>query len=1090
VIAAALPLRADAQVDDDEEFFEKRIRPVLVERCGECHAGDEPESGLNLDSRLGILKGGMRGPAVDLDRPDQSLLLLAINHADQLHMPPKSKIPQREIDDLTRWIRTGMFWPGQRPADLPIAPPSADERPLTEADRSFWSFRPVERPPLPSVRDRSWLNSPVDAFILARLEEAGLSPAPPADRRTLIRRATFDLWGLPPSPADVEAFLADDSPDAFERLLDRLLASPRYGERWGRHWLDVARYADSNGLDENLAYANAWRYRDWVIDAQNADLPYGDFIREQLAGDLLDPAAPPADRLRRLTATGFLALGAKMLAEDDPIKLEMDVIDEQVDTLGQAFLGLTLGCARCHDHMFDPISMADYYGLAGIFKSTRTMETLTVVARWHERPLAPDDQVAARDEIQRQIGEIQTRIDCLVSEQTEQLLAQARTHLALYLLAAARVQRMEQWKETARPWAEQEAGLHLPGLVRIEAESFPRGNVLRETENYGRGIGVLVNQGPTPNFVEYDVEIASTGLFQLDLRYAAAESRPCTLSIDGRPIHSGVAAGITGGWAPDAQSWSVEAVVPLTAGRHVLRLEQPHCFPHIDQIVLAPLAETVELADLDMPRDSASGPDYEPVGAIVSRWQAHLAESPEETRDLWRPWRHLIDRRSWDGWTEEPGQSYGVLLAEPRPESPRELAMRYERLLAEAEPGSDPPSEGATPGLAVRLKELVHKSDGPFSLKGNEESALPEAIARDLAFLRDEKSALEGRLPDFPHAMAVAEGSPGDLRIHIRGNHLSQSALVPRRFPRVLAGDQQPAIPFGASGRRELAEWIAGPDHPLVPRVLVNRVWQHHFGEGIVASADNFGRLGEPPTHPELLDWLAAEFRDSGGSLKHLHRLMLSSSAWRQSTIASPQGSRIDPTNRLLWRARRRRLEAEALRDSLLVVSGRLDPAMRGSLLPTANREYVTSTANVNPAIYDSRRRTVYLPVVRSAVYDFLQAFDFGDPSVMQGKRDRTTVAPQALFLMNSDLVAEASQSLVETALAERTTIDERLDWLFETVFSRPITSAHADDCRTFLDSYGLGLAESGTDAGEIELRSWQALCRALFLTHDFLWID
>ncbi|MFM7152024.1 MAG: DUF1549 domain-containing protein, partial [Gemmataceae bacterium] len=382
---ALVPPARSATPTDETAFFEKKIRPLLLARCMSCHDDKKARGGLRLDSRQAMLRGGDSGPALVPGKPDQSLLIKAVHHSETLQMPPKNKLPQAEIAALTEWIGRGAAWP--REERVVATPSRGGERAFTPEETQFWAFRPIQSPPLPRVNDTSWARAPLDAFILAGLERAGMKPHPETDRRRLIRRVTFDLTGLPPTPDEVDAFLADSSANAYERLVDRLLASPAYGEKWGRRWLDVVRYADSNGMDENLSHAHAWRYRDWVIRQFNQDRPYDAFVREQIAGDLLGRDDDPGHG-DRVTATGFLVLGPKMLAEDDPVKMRMDIIDEQVDTIGQVMLGMTLGCARCHDHKFDPITMSDYYALAGVFYSTRTMENYSVVAKWNERPVA------------------------------------------------------------------------------------------------------------------------------------------------------------------------------------------------------------------------------------------------------------------------------------------------------------------------------------------------------------------------------------------------------------------------------------------------------------------------------------------------------------------------------------------------------------------------------------------------------------------------------------------------------------------------------------------------------------------------------
>ncbi|MCH8923770.1 MAG: DUF1549 domain-containing protein, partial [Planctomycetes bacterium] len=414
---ATQALAVDSADDADVDFFEKSVRPLLIEHCYECHSekADEVKGGLLLDSRDGWQQGGDSGPAIVPGKPNESLLLTAIGYDDpELQMPPKKQLADAEIAVLRRWIERGAVDP--RGGKKTVQPRRGKVD--IAAGRKFWAFIPPRDPPAPKVKNDVWPASPLDRFVLAKLESKGLRPAPPADKRTLIRRATFDLVGLPPTPQEIEAFLADDSPRAFARVVERLLSSPHYGERWGRHWLDVARYADSNGLDENIAHGNAWRYRDWVVAAMNRDKPYNEFLIEQLAGDLLPAVNDNNVKNDRLIATGFLSLGPKVLAEVDERKMEMDIVDEQIETVGRAFMGLTLGCARCHDHKFDPIASDDYYALAGIFKSTKTMDSFTKIARWHENPLETGEYRKRRDEHQKSMARRKQDIEQLTQQAT------------------------------------------------------------------------------------------------------------------------------------------------------------------------------------------------------------------------------------------------------------------------------------------------------------------------------------------------------------------------------------------------------------------------------------------------------------------------------------------------------------------------------------------------------------------------------------------------------------------------------------------------------------------------------------------------
>jgi len=781
-------------------YFEKSVRPLLANRCVSCHSGDEPKSGLRLDTVAGIRKGGKRGMPLIPGKPAQSLLIRAVQHDGNLKMPPLNKLPAAEVAILTAWVQAGAAMPA---SDFVLAAKQP-------ASARHWAFQPIENPTIPRLAGRQPAN-PIDAFIQKSLIESGLRPASSADKRTWLRRVSFDLVGLPPTPEEIEAFFRDDSPDAPARVVDRLLASPHYGERWGRHWLDLARYADSNGMDENLVQANAWRYRDYVVDSFNSDKAFNQFILEQIAGDLL-PAGESHDSL---IATGFLSLGPKMLAEDDPVKMQMDIVDEQIDTIGKAFLGMTFGCARCHDHKFDPISMSDYYALAGIFKSTKVMDHFKVVARWSERSIATKTQLEAR----------RTADEAIAGK-------------------------------------------------RIDVQNAER--------------------------------ILSRFL-----------------------------------WA--------------NAGQYI---------------------------------------------ALV-------------------------------------GQAHRV----PTPALPRE--------------------KGSVKDLAQAVKVL-----------------------------RDEKAAMEKAAPALPEAMAAAEGKVENLRIHLRGNHLTLGAEIRRGVPQILAGAQPPTMPAKQSGRLQFAEWLASPGHPLTARVIVNRVWNWHFGAGLVRSTDNFGVLGDKPSHPELLDWLARQFIEDGWSIKTLHRRIVLSETYWQSTKWSAEGVDKDPENRLLWRFNRQRLDAESVRDALLAAGGNLDRAMRGSLMQGNNRAYVPGYPNGIYDRYDFPRRSIYLPVVRSMLYDVFQAFDFADPSTANGERVSTTVAPQALFAMNSKLMHDQSRNFAERLIRQSPSPSEAIRRAYEIALGRPPSMVEVHRAEAFLKSVTTQLQAQKLLPAETELRSWQSFCRALLSCNEFFFIE
>ena len=1059
--------------DDSDAFFEKKIRPLLVQHCFECHSEDAEESGLRLDSLAAILRGGERGPAIVAGKPDESLLISAVRHGELLKMPPKRKLSSAEVADLEQWVARGANWPGAQPLANPA--PGNSRSPtstFSDAQLQHWAFQRANPSRIPDVGDRSWAQSAIDAFILQTLASRSLSPASAADKARLIRRATLDLIGLPPTPEEVQEFLSDDSPDAWPRLVDRLLASPRYGERWGRHWLDVARYADSNGLDENLAYANAFRYRDYVVNSWNGDLPYDQFTREQLTGDLLGPSGDPQTDLDRIVATGFLTLGAKMLAEDDPVKMQMDIIDEQVDTVGRAFLGMTFGCARCHDHKFDPFTTAEYYALAGILASTKTMETHTVVARWLERPLGTPAAVAERDKQLAQIKSIDTRIRETADRENQQLLRAARLHSGDYLLAARFAERLQSSLKDRRPLGEEADVAKRPGIIIVEAEQYARGNVLKDTTSYGSGIGVLVNRGETPNFAEYDITVPEAGHYQLEVRYAAAHARPTKLIINGELVKADLAAGVTGGWLPENQAWKIEGFFELKSGDNVVRIEQPQFFPHIDKLLIAPAP-----GDLRTPQWMPLDATYKLLPEVLTQWNAFLRKLPENPLPVGVEWNEVLA----DGSSARIRE-----LADRIQNDALVVVENWEKLLKD-----DGKATALTDARREALRQLLFDPAGPFAAAKELETHFAHEAANELKQLRQNKTDLEAALVKLPEAMAVADDSPRDLKIHIRGSHLSLGAVSQRRFPRVLGGDST-AVDAAHSGRRDLANWLTGAEvQSLTARVFVNRIWQWHFGSGLVRTSDNFGLLGDRPTHPELLDWLAMQFIQSGWSVKSLHRLILLSSAYQMSTQWNARAAESDPDNTLFWRFNRRRMEAETIRDSLLFVSGQLNFQMGGTQLTTRNREYVTSTASVDPVIYESRRRSIYLPIVRSALFDVFQAFDFADPSVSQGQRDTTTIAPQVLFLMNSKFVSERTRDLAKTLLEDPTRSDaERVQSLFQRAFGRAASNEEIDRAIQFVSAYAHKQLEHKSESADARLQAWQSLCRAILSTNEFVYVE
>ncbi len=936
-----------------------------------------------------------------------------------------------------------------RPDDSPTAAP-ADAPNVSlvtrrAADPRGWAYRPTASVEVPAGEGH-----PIDRWLAGPLRDAGLEPAPEADRRTLIRRATLDLHGLLPSPAEVEAFVADSDPDAFGRLVDRLLESPRYGERWGRHWLDVARYADSNGQDENTAFGNAWRYRDWVIAAFNRDEPFDRFAIAQVAGDLLPPSGDAAVDQGNLVATGFLSLGPKFIAEPDVEKMLADIADEQVDTVGKAFLAQTLSCARCHDHKFDPVTQRDYFAMYGILRATRTLDAPVRVARLHERPLGTGEEIARVAEHAERMREADAALGAARAELERTDAARRAERVGPALVAA---------RSLGTPFAYREA----------EESPDPSSNLIVDRETWGRGIGVVRTGHGGPQRIAWMFELPA-GEHELIVRRASREERPVRVSVDGVEVATRSLAEPTGEFFPAGQRWDVAAGFTTTgAGPRRVALDRDGSFPHVDLVAVAPagtlaawreaLARSAETLGIDagfleravdrIERDPAFARAREPQGA---------AELAATVTDLAR--RFAADA----GAKERP-------VEDPAMESLRQS------LVADAGLWRDPP-EGSP---FVSLEERAALAAAEAARKHGESTRpppLPQAIA----------------VRDHPEADAV------DRQVHVRGDHTRpEGDAVPRGIPAVFRRDGFPSmesVSAGTSGRLELARWIADRGNPLFARVAVNRLWQGHFGRALAANANNFGLNGAAPSHPALLEWLAGEFARRDFSLKAMHRLLMTSAAWKRSSGDLPDRVAVDPDNRLWWRQERRRVEAEAVRDLLLQVGGTLDLTMGGSLLPVGNFDYVTNDQSTNRAAYDAPRRSIYLPVIRNAMFEGFSTFDFVDSGAPIECRPRTTVAPQALFMLNAPLVRDTAGRLARATLAAATADagDDglRIDGLYGKLFGRPPLGPERDAGLAFLRRV-TEPSEADRAAGLVACgreEAWTRYAQVLLATSEFITME
>ena len=985
------------------------------------------------------------------------------------------------------------------------------DSPPKAAGMDFWSFQSIQRPNLPLVLNQSWIQSPIDNFVLAKLESVGLKPAAPASKRILLRRLTVNLTGLLPTLEELRAFESDTSPHAWDNVVDRLLASPRYGERWGRHWLDVARYGDSNGGDENLYFPNANKYRDYVVHSLNRDQPFSEFVQEQIAGDLMSTGGDPESVRRRIIATGFLVIGTKILAEPDPRKMEMDIIDEQIDTIGKAFMGLSIGCARCHDHKFDPISTRSYYSMASIFKSTYTMEHYNIVAKWHEREVGNASEIAALKKVRAEMAKLNKDNELIDLKAREQIQIKARQDVAKYLLGANEVisrRRLIGEPEPLGPSVSKNL-VKNKGLL-FEAEDFDRGNVTVDRSNYGKKIGIISDPGSQKNFVEYDIELPKAGNYQIELRYAANLARPGQLLMDGKVIHSEAVSNVTGGWQPEHQKWNVEGVYYFEEGKHVLRIQSEPMMSHIDKILIinAPLPKTNEIVDADeswAPRDLNQIASEEGlVPSILNNWADFLVRAENDNNQLFKIWLEYaqLPRRSFFTEAKQLVNENNSELCRPlgqtqeidfvlvrdwfngfTPNSLRSVANHYRALFDEAW-GWD--LDKVTPEQKELLTFLLDKK-GPFALPKDIEVYFDKTIRDQLKTNQERLVAVEKTMPKLPMAMAVEDRKIEDLAVHIRGDYLTLGEKAPRGVPMPFSFSDRYRVAEETSGRLKLAQWLTDKDHPLTARVIANRVWHWHFGSGLVGTPDDFGIRGSQPTHPELLDWLASELILSGWSLKHLHKLILRSEAYMMSTSDNSVAAEIDPENKLLWRMNRRRMEAEVIHDSLLQLSGRLDLKMGGLAAKVKTQDPTSEDLDKNKEIYRKiTRRALYVPVHRTQVYDLFDAFDFPDPGTTTGRRNATTVATQALFFLNNDWLMQQANALAKRSNASP---KAKVDFLYETTLGRVPTNMEQASALKFVKRFGDSLPDSLPKAKR-EDESWAAYCQVLLQSNRFLYLN
>ena len=1060
----------------DTEFFESKIRPALAEHCYKCHSAqsEKLKGGLHVDTREGLLKGGDTGPAVVPGDPEKSLLIRALQYKDEtLQMPPKKRLPEEVVNDFVTWVKSGA--PDPRGGEVKEAAKTSNYD--FNAARASWAFRKPIGPAIPVIKNSRWVQTSVDNFILSKLENKGLAPTTPATKRQLIRRATFDLTGLPPTPAEIDAFLADASPEAYPRLIERLLDSPQYGERWARHWLDVVRYTDSldsRGSGSEGDISEAYRYRDWVVQAFNNDLPYTEFIIEQFAGDLL-PAPDGGFNTNGVIATGVMAIGEWGTGDADKDKMLTDIVDDQIDVTGRAFLGITLACARCHDHKFDPIPTEDYYSLAGIFFSSHIVATpgdKTAGTPVIRVPLASKEELTKRKEREQKIAALDKALEGIKDAFLNSLITNTIEHAAEYIQTAraktdpgsldARI--LQQWVQYL-------------GFGDIALLSRPVSNVQGKEGLHAWIPPGKDNPSVTVNSTDHQIDFLT---IKLPAKTVAVHPSPSDAVVIGWKAPSAGKISIRGKVTDvdkecgNGIEWRLQA---RGAARRQLAggsIENggAKMFDELRDVQLeaGDFVELLVLPKGDYSCDSTAVEFEISNGEHVWNLTQDLVPNPHAGNPHSGVW-YFYDGAGQRPPQDLPGDS---ALAKWLANSNRsaELAAKFQAALLEqlANPAArDEKSDFAKKNPDNKIFRLLVNPRGGFwaAIRQNLEN-LPEpdrAHGKDLT--AQLKQLRDNPPPPLPIAHALQEGGVPtsvhegvkDAHIHVRGRYDRLGPVVPRRFPRLLAGDGRKPITDG-SGRLQLARWIASAENPMTARVMVNRIWQHHFGEGIVRTPNNFGKLGSPPTHPELLDHLAHRFVESGWSMKAMHRLMMLSATYQQSSVAPEKTLAADPANELFGRFNRQRLEAEAIRDSLLTSAGKLDLREGGK----SARELTMP------------RRTLYLTTIRSERSDYRALFDAADASAIVEKRITSTVAPQALFLLNNNFTLDQVKALTERMNREAESKPEaRIDWLYENLFGRPASAQEQKLALRFIDKTP---------------ESWEAYTQVLLASNEFVYID
>jgi cytochrome c553 len=1104
VFSPAALCRAGEPDETGAAFFESKVRPVLADNCFKCHSARAPKlkAGLYADSLQGLLKGGDNGPAIVPAHPEQSRLVEAIGYGNiDLQMPPKGKLSDQQIADLTQWIKMGAPWPGSAGAAGPVA--SAKSPDVLERKIGRWAWQPVREQTPPAVKDAAWATTPIDQFILAKLEASGLKPTPAAQKRTLIRRAFFNITGLPPTPEEVEAFLADSSPDAFARLIDRLLDSPHFGERWARHWLDLVRYAEAYGHEFDFPIPHASQYRDYVIRALNADVPYNQFVIEQVAGDLLEhPRMNAADGYNEsIIGTGFWFLGEQVHSPVDVRQHQADRVENQIDVFGKTFLGLTLACARCHDHKFDPIKQRDFYSLAGFLESTRQQDALLDV---HGKiTAAVGEMKAIREKGSAALGAALPQGEA------------AKGDLARYLKASGEVLSSAKLSTGRRSIEDvaKEANLDPTRLRRWVDACGEKG----------------INEPTHPLFAwsEMGALAPDTSSEALAAKRQAAERRwadrqkhaeeTAAKSVVFKDFKDGNYDGwFVSGWAfgtepTRAGQWDsavggMRIALPGMANSGALtgrlkgalrsptfKLTHPQLLYHI-----AGAGARVHLVIDGYQMDT-----FQPLlfaGAQFSVETGGKFVWHRQAQDVSRYLGHsayieIID--DGEGFVAVDQIRFADEGSPVPAAGPSAIAGR---ILADTHITS---SESLTASYAAAWSQALERwragkaDDGECALVSwafeHGLVEVDESARGQLTECKKEIDAVAKVMPEPMRALAAADGTGIDERIFIRGNHKTPGEPAPRRFLEAVATENHVPMPTNTSGRLELARLLTDPNtDPLIARVMVNRIWHHLLGRGIVASTDNFGALGQVPTHPDLLDYMAAGFVKDGWSIKKTIRtIMLSRTYQMASEAADSNAEQADPDNALLHRAHVRRLEAEAIRDEMLAVSGRLDPKLLGPSVDVNLTSFMEGRGRPASGPLDGAgRRSIYLAERRNFLSPMMLAFDQPIPFSSMGRRSVSNVPAQALTLMNDPFVLEQAKIWATRVMAAKDmSPEQRITRMYMTAFGRSPTEGERSDAVAFLQTQGEELGVPSERRLE-DVRVWADLAHAMMNAKEFIFLN